>query len=172
MPAFQRGVSLESGLQQQLSRSPLLRSFKRVTKHGERDCASESKLNRKFSGSEAVPVCISGIRMPTCWISPLQASGRIIDPANIPVLRRSDTPALLPMLNALSSRKGNLHLFPPPSSSEHPITFPAEGEEGRPVSRACRVWAEKYREGRLSVLIRRTNANFRLGRDSGAIVTV
>ena len=59
---------------------------------GERDCASvESKSNRKFSGSEAGPVCISGIRMPTCLSSPLQVSGRIIDPANVPV-HRSDTP--------------------------------------------------------------------------------
>jgi hypothetical protein len=47
---------------------------------GERDCASvESKLNRKFSAGEAVPVCISGVRMPTCWNSPLQACGRTID---------------------------------------------------------------------------------------------
>jgi catechol 2,3-dioxygenase-like lactoylglutathione lyase family enzyme len=33
------------------------------------------------------------IRMPTCLSSPLPASGRIIDPANIPVLRRSGAAA-------------------------------------------------------------------------------
>jgi catechol 2,3-dioxygenase-like lactoylglutathione lyase family enzyme len=49
-----------------------------------------------------------------------QASGRIIEPANLPALRRSDTPPLLPMLNALSPRNGNLHLFSPPSSCEPP----------------------------------------------------
>ena len=50
---------------------------------GEHDCASvESKLNLKFSGREVVPVCISGIRMPTCLSWPLQASGPIIEPAN------------------------------------------------------------------------------------------
>src|SRR6476646_2706540 len=47
---------------------------------GERDCASvELKLNRKFSGNEAAPACISGIRMPTCLSSPLLASGRTIE---------------------------------------------------------------------------------------------
>ena len=47
---------------------------------GEPGCVSvESKLNRKFSGSEEVPACISGTRMPTCLSSPLQASGRIIE---------------------------------------------------------------------------------------------
>jgi hypothetical protein len=53
---------------------------------GDCDCASvESRLNRKFSGREVVPVCISGIQMPTCLSLPLLASGRTIDPANIPV---------------------------------------------------------------------------------------
>ena len=62
------------------------------SRFGERDCASvESKLNQRFSGSEAVLVCISGIRMPTCLSSPLQASGRIIDPANIPVSHSGQT---------------------------------------------------------------------------------
>src|SRR5882724_2605894 len=70
-----------------LATSPL--PFPRTrSRLGERDCVSvESKLNRKFSGSEAVPACISGIWMPTCLSLPLQASGRIIDPANILVLR-------------------------------------------------------------------------------------
>jgi hypothetical protein len=53
---------------------------------GEHGCASvELRLNRKFSGSAVVPVCISGIRMPTCLSSPLLVSGRTIDPANISV---------------------------------------------------------------------------------------
>jgi hypothetical protein len=47
---------------------------------GERDYARvELKLNRKFSGNEAAPACISGIRMPTCLSSPLLASGRTIE---------------------------------------------------------------------------------------------
>jgi hypothetical protein len=59
---------------------------------GERDCASvESKLNRKFSGNEVVPVYISGIRTPTWLSSPLLASGRTIDPANIPVSHSEQT---------------------------------------------------------------------------------
>ncbi len=60
---------------------------------GEYDCANaESRLNQRFSGSEAVPVCISGIRMPTCLSSLLLASGRIIDPANIPVSQKTKIP--------------------------------------------------------------------------------
>ena len=78
-----------------LATSPL--PFPRTrSRLGESDCASvESKLNRKFSGSKAVPACISGIWMPTCLSLPLQASGRIIDPANILVMRRSDPPQFL-----------------------------------------------------------------------------
>ena len=74
-----------------LATSPL--PFPRThSKFGERDCASvESKLNQRFSGSEAVLVCISGIRMPTYLSSPLQASGRTIDPANIPVSHSGQT---------------------------------------------------------------------------------
>jgi hypothetical protein len=100
---------------------PFPRTRSRV---GERDCASvESKLNRKFSGSEAVPVCISGIRMPTCLSSPLQASGRTIDPANIPVLHLPCVPARLSVIRIRSrSRVSQAADYPQAGSARGPET--------------------------------------------------
>jgi hypothetical protein len=102
-------------------------------------------IESEFSGSEALPVCISGIRMPTCLSLPLQASGRTIDPANfLSCIYRASRPGC--------------QLYAYDREAEYPrlqtIRKPAPHAVQKRASRRCRGWTPTELRERLGRSLR------------------